>query len=310
MLDKNTIKRWMLEDGGKILFDPQNPGVFSGYVTFTRERAEMALENNTHNRGISTMNVNILIDSIKAGYWDDSVSKICFADDGSLSDGQHRLVACIKCGIPIRALVTWGVSCTAQNVIDRRGTRKLKDDMEIAGYKNVKALAGLTRLSYFKEKGVDVKTLVAYGRSTAIADVVLFNYFLAHQDQIIEEQRLAESIRRRVKDLSIPAEVLNILSVEFDKINKLDAETFWSRLSAGYADYEGDPIFLLRKRLVENTKSTTNKIPKIVMAALIIKAWNFYEKGESIKNLSYRSGGSSPEAFPEIYNPYEFGGDE
>ena len=61
----------------------------------------------------------------------------------------------------------------------------------------------------------------------------------------------------------------------------------------------------LRKKLADNAHSGISKRPVTVMAALIIKAWNFYEQGEKPKLLKFTAGGASPEAFPQVYNPYK-----
>lgn len=37
---------------------------------------------------------------------------------------------------------------------------------------------------------------------------------------------------------------------------------------------------------------------KAEVAALVVKAWNAYRTGRPVTNLRWRSGGSSPEAFP------------
>lgn len=305
MLNRDTIQKWMIEDGGNILFDPQNPDTFTGYVTFTKERAELALENNTHNRNLNPNRIIILEEAIRNGWWDENVSKINFEKDGTLSDGQTRLTACAKTGLPVRTLVSWGVDSDAQRKTDRRGARLFSDDLSIEGFKNAHNRASLTRNSYLRNNGHDLTELLGSGHNlTRINDVALFYYHQDNLEEINKEVKLVERIRASIRDLRIPSRVISVLAVEFAKVNENDADSFWKRLHDGIAVSDGDPVFLLRKRLVENSRSKMSRLPVLATAALIIKAWNCFEKGEYIKVLSYRPGGERPEPFPEIFDPY------
>lgn len=307
MVTKADVIGWMLEDRGQILVDPDNNNIITGYVTFTPDRARSALENNTRNRKMGAKKqVPAIKESLLNGMWNANVSTISFAEDSTLSDGQNRLFAVTETGVPMRNLVTWGVEKDAQLVTDRRGTRTLTNDIEIAGFHQANHLAAITRIKYLREeKGLDIKTIInrGYVVSTAASDVVLFKYFMSHSDEIVEKMKTARRIYFAIRDLDVNMAVINTLSVEFNDINSVDAECFWSKLSTGVATSEWDPVVLLRKRLSENARSQTNKIPAIVMTALIIKAWNLFERGETTMSLKYRSGGASPEPFPKIYDP-------
>lgn len=309
MINETTIKQWMLEDNGSILYDSKHSGVFTGYVTFTPERAESALENNTHNRKLGVnKQIPPLIAAIENGLWDDNVAKINFDESGILSDGQHRLEACVRSNITIRVLVTYGVSKTAQGSTDRRGARTLQDDLTIHGYKNAVNLASMIRCEYYKDSGVSIEKLVKRGHHlTIIPDAMLFNYFQndsRKKADIIEKVKRVGRIADSVKDLKINNEIIKILVPAFDEVSVSDADCFWGRLSTGLTTVEDDAVVLLRKRLSANAKSETNKIPTTMVAALIIKAWNFFESGTPCGTLKFVSGGATPESFPKIYNPY------
>jgi len=306
MVTKEIIQKWMLENKGSILQDPEDPEVFTGYVTFTPERASSALESNVRNRKMGTnRQVPALVEVMEDGLWDSNVSKINFNRNSELSDGQNRLFAGVKSNTTFRCLVTWGVKSTAQLVTDRRGTRTLSDDLSISGYQNVHNLSAIAKIMYLRQQGRDVKQIINKGASmNKVPDVSVYNFFLEHEDAVIESQRLATRTYRSVRDLHINGATLNVLAIEFDSINREDARAFWERLSDGITTTEDDPVIMLRKRLSENARSKTSKIPKPVEAALIIKAWNYYIRGETTKCLKFTSGGSNPEPFPEIYNPY------
>lgn len=308
MITKEILQEWMSENNGYILYDKLHKGVFTGYVYFTPERAKSALENNTQNRKVGLKSqIPSLREALKNGLWDDNVSKINFDKNGILSDGQNRLWACVYEEVPIRTLVTWGVDESTQLSTDRRGTRTLADDLEIRNVKNANKIAAITRILYQRDAGFTVKQILTRGtglKQRSTVDAMLLSYYLKNTDRITSVSRLTEKVKASVYELHICAEVLNILVNEFNNVNAEDAKCFWERVSTGYTTIENDPITALRKRFIKTADKNKETINKDVQAALIIKAWNYYEKGITIQTLKFASGGAYPEQFPEIYNPY------
>ena len=308
MVDATILKNWMMEDNGTILPDPKHPGIFTGYVTFTPERAESALDNNTKNRkpGLNTQ-VPMLRAMLRNGLWDDNVSKVNFEKDNTLSDGQNRLLSIVQEQIPGRCLVTWGVEKTAQMVTDRRGTRTLSDDLEIAGYQNANRLAAMTRVMYsLNVQHLSVQQIITRSsKSKSEIDPVLFAYFINNDADIIDINKLVTNVMSATKNLDIDKSLLNVLVPVFNDINEADAHCFWHRLSVGGGtEDQNDPIVRLSKRLADNAANKTAKLPKITEGALIIKSWNLFVRGGKTGTLKYTAGGANPELFPKIYNPY------
>lgn len=305
MITPEILKQWMLEDNGSILYDPLHPGVFTGYVTITPERGQLMLQINTKNRDINKRDLAILKDSLAKGFWNDNVSTININEHNVLDDGQHRLLSVVQTGISIRCKVTYGVTGGTQHFTDRRGNRTLSDDLSIDGFRNSTKLAAITRILYLRnEKKYPVKIILNKGWASAVPDIVLYNYFLSISEEIEFLNKLLSTTYVSLRGLDINRDLVNVLGIEFHKANADDAKCFWKKLRDGVYDNENDPVKLLRERLVKSQMSNTNKIPKEIKAALIIKAWNFFEQGVTIKNLKYTSGGANPEPFPEIYNPY------
>ncbi len=224
----------------------------------------------------------------------------------TLSDGQHRTLAVKETGVPIRTMITWGVDGSAQLVTDRRGSRSLKDDLDISGFKNTSNVAAIARILYLLDtRGFTPYAVINSGAATSsVSDVVLFEYFKSKSETIIDLNKLVSRVRDSVRDLSISSKVLNVLVIEFQKVNETDAQEFWHRLSNGITQIYNDPIIVLRKRLSDNAKSKINRLSPTVEAALIIKTWNYYMRGETVGTLKFSCGGAKPEKFPEIYNPY------
>jgi hypothetical protein len=80
---------------------------------------------------------------------------------------------------------------------------------------------------------------------------------------------------------------------------KKEVERFLIALSTDTDKTEGDPVLLLRRRLLDQQKDKA-KLQPHEQLALIIKAWNHWLNGDSIKFLRWRGVGPTPEPFPVI----------
>lgn len=78
-------------------------------VLITPEMAEEFLTHNIRNRNIRLPYVDELATYMRQGKWDVTHQGIAFYEDGTLFDGQHRLHAIIKAGIPVKMMVTYGI---------------------------------------------------------------------------------------------------------------------------------------------------------------------------------------------------------
>ena len=76
----------------------------------TPELAEKYLEKNYNNyRHASSTAVNAYAEDMKNGNWELNGESIKFSENGSLIDGQHRLMAVVKAGVRIPMLVVTGI---------------------------------------------------------------------------------------------------------------------------------------------------------------------------------------------------------
>lgn len=77
--------------------------------TITPAVAKAMLKHNVGNRPVDKERVAMLAADIVAGNWHENGESIKFDKNGNLVDGQHRLMACILAGIPIKSIVIRGV---------------------------------------------------------------------------------------------------------------------------------------------------------------------------------------------------------
>lgn len=95
--------------------------------TITPQMAAEYLNHNVKNRRIRKDAVAMIARDIQAGRFRTTHQGIAFYEDGALADGQHRLTAIMKAGVPVEIMVTRGLKRDAMSAIDRGTTRNVAD---------------------------------------------------------------------------------------------------------------------------------------------------------------------------------------
>lgn len=102
----------------------------SQVLDISPELARAWLEANTFNRKVSPEIVNKYASDMEQGTWRLNHQGIAFDDEGVLVDGQHRLMAIVKSGVTIKAMVTWGSSRVG---VDELRVRSTADVIKFGG---------------------------------------------------------------------------------------------------------------------------------------------------------------------------------
>lgn len=117
----------------------------SSIELITKEFAEKALLRNEKNRPVAKLVVSKYAEAIKRGEWKLNGEPIIFDVDGTLVDGQHRLMAVSMTGLPIRSVVVRGVDLGSFNTINNGRSRTASDVLSISGKKNSAVVAAAAR---------------------------------------------------------------------------------------------------------------------------------------------------------------------
>ena len=115
----------------------QTPSV----VTVTPTLAKDWLSKNTRNRRLSEAMVSRYAQAITAGEWMLNGEPIKFSKSGALIDGQHRLNACIRAGVPFSTYVIRGLNEDVFATLDMGKNRRTPDLISIEGGKHVITVA-------------------------------------------------------------------------------------------------------------------------------------------------------------------------
>lgn len=120
----------------------------------TPDQAIVMLEKNTMNRPVNELNLLSLSNEIAKGTFHFTGESIKFSEDGTLLDGQHRLMAIIKAGRAAKMLIITGLETDSFKFMDTGRTRQASDVLAIEGFKNPTKLAAMVKLIISFKKGV------------------------------------------------------------------------------------------------------------------------------------------------------------
>ena len=109
-----------------------------------------------HNRKLRRDRIIAYANEMSGGKWRSDCEPIQLTRDGIVIDGQHRLAAVIKAGLPVKMLVLYGVQKDAFSKIDIGILRKTTDMLHIDGViiKNADTMfSGIRRYILIKKFG-------------------------------------------------------------------------------------------------------------------------------------------------------------
>jgi hypothetical protein len=264
-------------------------------TTITASKAKELLGNNTRNRRISQGNLEAIKMSLTRGEWELNGEAIKVAQDGTILDGQHRLMACVETGISFKTILVTGLEHKTQTTMDTGKTRTPANVLELNGFKNAVTLAAVTSAIIRSEQ---------YTLRAAVIEAAGSSYPLTRK-QILQraqdEPALVEvtSQARKYGPIGLPGKVAGLAIYTFSKIDPEDSEFFFRKLYTGEALDRGNPILTLRNTLQAIKNDVRGERNQVYLLALTIKAWNKFRDGESMMKLSFRPGGANPEQFPE-----------
>ena len=105
----------------------------SAVVTITPEIAKELLKHNVGNRKINQANVKRIAEDMIAGDYKLNGETIKIYEDGTLADGQHRLMACVLSGVPFETYIIKGIKKDVLPTIDAGKQRSLVESLNMIG---------------------------------------------------------------------------------------------------------------------------------------------------------------------------------
>lgn len=257
-------------------------------ASVTPALARQLLESNGRNRRVRQAQVEQFAKAMTNGSWDLNGETIKIADDGTVLDGQHRLMAIVLADVTVDLVLVEGLPVETQDSMDTGVRRKLSDVLSIAGVPD--AMAVSTALNaYFRYK--QTGSFEPHRSPTVREALALYADHPTLDDSVRVSRRVTKEIRG-------PIGVFAACHHIFAGVDQKAADEFFDRLALGDGLEQGNPIFHLRRHVVRTRQDRMYAKRPQHIAALTFKAFNHWRRGESISLLTYKSSGKAPEQFP------------
>lgn len=132
---------------GSKMISASKSGLRAEVMVVTPEMAKAWLEHNKGNRKPTGNNIEMLASEIRCNRWEVSNDCVAFYEDGDLANGQHRLMAIAKAGKPVECVVLFGMSRSANAIMDQGKSRSVVEAARFAGLGDVTSQdAAITRV--------------------------------------------------------------------------------------------------------------------------------------------------------------------
>ena len=273
-------------------------GLSVSIETVTPEMAHTWLERGGANRKPSERRVLQLIAAIQMGEWQMTGEPIMLRADGSVGNGQHRLLAIYRSGIAVQALVVRNISEAAFDVIDTGKSRNAADVLAIHGHTNGVAKAAAARgLILVERYGRFEVGGVKLGSAQAPSPAACLAYIEAHPEVA---QAVHEADRLRIQGGFMGGTGLWAIALTmFWRLNPEQTQVFVDALIQGANLEAGSPILKLRNMYKGSAREwSANQKNRERLLATVIKGWNFGRRDETIQMLAWHDSGRAAERFP------------
>lgn len=273
----------------------ETPGLFfSGLWTFAPDECgEILATRNRRNRSLNAAHVDYLAGQMIAGQFRVNGEPVIFDRDGELADGQHRLAASARSGVPFQSVLVVGIDPSAFPTIDCGRARTLADVLGISGEQSCSVLASLLNLIWLDDRN-ELHTIGSGTRFGRVPHAELMATLEAHPEAR-DSADWCSAVKRKAP--FVLPRILAYCHWKFRRIDAAAAEAFLGGLVGGAGLDAGTPVLALRNRLIENAAGKA-KLPPREVLALCLKAWNHTRTGTPIRFLRWRADGPAAEPFP------------
>jgi hypothetical protein len=254
----------------------------------TEDLALAALERNQRNRRLRRDHLHRMIKAHRAGHLLRTTDAIGFDVRGWLQNGQHRLTAIQRTGIPLLLRMEFGMPIEAGNATDLGAKRTCGDTLDRHGYPQGRNLAASVQWAKRISDGIKASSI----NTSFLPDETMD--LLAEYPGMLDSLTAVRAFARRFKQ---PQSVLAAAHWHLSqKSSPALADEFLAvTMDCLGADGETDPRYLLNKRL-QADMSMRRRMPIDDLLFLMFKAWDKYIEGARCTNC----GACSSEPFPEI----------
>jgi hypothetical protein len=264
-------------------------GVTVSITRVTPRMADKWLKMNARNRSLNGNRVTLLVKELRAGNWKLNGDAIRFYDDGGLADGQHRLKACVISGVTFETLLVRNLSLDCMHTIDQGRSKQRHDVLQMCGFKNTTKLsASLRFVSSYLQHGDPTKS--RHYQQHIYSTQVMLDLLEKYPDLNEAAQEIGR-LYPTAQRLLTPGSATALLWI-MRMVDYKDAHEFFQDLSLGANLPAGDPVHLLRERIMrdrsQHVRGEVRDLSQKWMNLCAV-AWNLRRDGRKCKRLNLPS---------------------
>lgn len=222
------------------------------------------------NRKVNQRTVDMYVKALREGKWKLNGEDIKLDEDGYVIDGQHRLLACVKSGLPITTCFKTGIPRDTFDTIDCGRIRNGNQVLQMAGvpYNVIVNSIILGIREYEKYGHMDTK-------EKFFAPYELLEEFDKRPNDYVEAAKFAMKCVWETHFLT-PKLVgtLYFHLVHTHKADKAKVEEFFASITS--YDTAKNPVADKLRKLLNKNKSQNIKVRERLIIAYIIKTWNAF----------------------------------
>lgn len=248
----------------------------------TPKYAEELLKMNVNNRKVRQSKVDSLAESMTKGEWELSNDAIVISEGNILLNGQHRLLAVVKSGVPCNFIVYTGASDSSFGIMDTPSVRRVSDVIYRMGGANATnadaTVSKFINLNYDYRNGWE--TSWRYSCHVQATRKECIETYEKHAEDIQKWVNFANSIIGRgvaLVSLSTIASFCLFLNLTLNHPEEKIRSFFTELIVDGATSHS--TILHVRRKLLRN-KMKTEVLPKDDVLRYVVRAWNDYVLGK------------------------------
>lgn len=269
---------------------------WSVVLTIDPDQAKQLLASMPRQRDLRESNVQYFVDALENKRMLVTHQGIACGTDGQLIDGQHRLTAVVRTGIPLTTEVTFNLDRTIFEAVDRGLKRSLIDDFvltKLVSAKTAENVVAAMRIIFHVDHGrvpwsyLPKLNLTELGRGLELHPTIL---------------DVDNTVRHSGNSARIPRGPLTAFGTLFHEVDPSMADSFLVKVLTGIELEPGEPVLALRNGVIKRTGRHARRSARNDLMVKIVKAWNAAREGRKLRHLSRGMlDGTEGLSFPTIH---------
>ena len=267
-------------------------------LTVTPELCTFWLARSKRRRPISETNWRRIAADLQENGWVFDGNPFGLDTEGNLIQGGHRATAIAEVGVDVESALIGGLRQDASLVMDTSKVQTFRDVLVSANVSAARYIAAVTSLLWRHDHG-QLDPRISWDERLRASNPQLMRFYEAHE----EEMRAALAVSRPIENVAtFPNRTgIAVAWIAVSRVAADDAQPFFLALAfkGEHRPVHGehDPVLAWHRKWGHQARH--DRLRAEEQTALTIKCWNFYARGQAVKQLKWRSVGPTAEPFPE-----------